>query len=130
MKQISKILIKFSFLRTVGFFDLFQANVLFLWPLKTLENFWFSNIFRDYGNETSVWNGLGFFPSQKIDKSDNWLFIEFHNILVSVFYYFFGIIEKKFILALRFVWIKIEFCSIFCHGSKTDKEVRTWHEDL
>ena len=103
MKQISKILIRFSFLRTLGFFNLFQANVLFLWPLKTLENFWFSNVFRDYGNETSAWNELRFFPSQKNDKSDNWLFIEFHNILVSVFYYFFWHYWKK-------IHISFEIC--------------------
>ena len=31
----------------------FEANVLFIYPLKTSENLWCSEVFRGYGNGTS-----------------------------------------------------------------------------
>ena len=36
----------------------FHANAPFLYPLKTSENIWFSDVFREYRNETLAWNGL------------------------------------------------------------------------
>ena len=36
----------------------FQANVPFLYALKTSENQRFSNDFRGYRNEPLAWNGL------------------------------------------------------------------------
>ena len=39
-------------------FNPFQANVPFLYPLKTSENLWFSEVFRGYRKGTLAWNGL------------------------------------------------------------------------
>ena len=39
----------------------FLANVLFLYPLKTLENLRFSDVFRGHRNVASSWNGFGLF---------------------------------------------------------------------
>ena len=39
----------------------FQTNVLFLYPLKMLENLWFSDVFRGYRNKKMAWKGLSFF---------------------------------------------------------------------
>ena len=36
----------------------FHATGLFLFPLKTLENLWFSDVFRGYRKRTVAWNGL------------------------------------------------------------------------
>ena len=36
----------------LSFFDPFQANVLFLYPLKTSGNLCFSGVFRGYRKET------------------------------------------------------------------------------
>ena len=36
----------------------FSSNVLFLFPLKTSENVWFSDVFRGYRNETLGENRL------------------------------------------------------------------------
>ena len=38
--------------------NLFQVNVVFLYPLKTSENLWFSDVFRGYRKGTLTWNGL------------------------------------------------------------------------
>ena len=38
----------------IDFPNLLQANVPFLYPLKTSQNLWFSDIFRG----TMAWNGL------------------------------------------------------------------------
>ena len=38
--------------------NLFQANVPFLYPLKTSENRRFSDVFRGYKKGTLIWNGL------------------------------------------------------------------------
>ena len=35
----------------------FQANVPFLYPLKTSENLWFSDVSRGYRKGTLAWNG-------------------------------------------------------------------------
>ena len=43
---------------TIDTLNPFLVNVLFLHPLKTSENLWFSNIFRGYRNGTLLWNGL------------------------------------------------------------------------
>ena len=37
--------------------DPFHFNVLFLYPLKTSENLWFSDVFR--GIETGHWRKMG-----------------------------------------------------------------------
>ena len=39
-------------------FTLFTPVSPFLYPLKTLENHWFSDVFRGYGNGTLVWKRL------------------------------------------------------------------------
>ena len=45
------------------YFNLFHAS-LFRYPLKTLENFWFSVVFRRYRKRLVAWNGLtGTLPS-------------------------------------------------------------------
>ena len=36
----------------------FCTNVLFLYPLKTSQNLWFSDVFREYRNGTLAWKGL------------------------------------------------------------------------
>ena len=36
----------------------FQANVPYLYPLKTSGNLWFSDVFRGYRKGTLAWNGL------------------------------------------------------------------------
>ena len=36
----------------------FQANIVFLYPLKTLENQMFSDAFRGYRKGKLAWNGL------------------------------------------------------------------------
>ena len=36
----------------------FSSNILFLFPLKTSENVWFSDVFRDYRDETLGQNRL------------------------------------------------------------------------
>ena len=36
----------------------FHANGLFLYPLETLENLWFSDVFRGYRNGPVAYNGL------------------------------------------------------------------------
>ena len=36
----------------------FHATGLFLYPLKTSENLWFSNVFRGYTKRQAVWNWL------------------------------------------------------------------------
>ena len=41
----------------------FHASVLFLYPLKTSENLWFSDVFRWYRNSTVVWKRLSHFIS-------------------------------------------------------------------
>ena len=40
--------------KDINFPNLLQANVPFLYPLKTSENLWFSDVFRG----TMAWNGL------------------------------------------------------------------------
>ena len=40
------------------FFWTIQVNVAFLYPLKTLENLWFSDVFWGYRKRILVWNGL------------------------------------------------------------------------
>ena len=47
------------------FFNPFQANVPFLYPLKTSDNLWFSDVFRGGGGiEKKHWHEMGqsFFP--------------------------------------------------------------------
>ena len=39
----------------------FHTNVPFLYPLKTLENLWFSDVFRGYRNGTLAWKVLTHF---------------------------------------------------------------------
>ena len=39
--------------------NLFLVNIPILYPLKTLENRWFSGVFRGYKMETLARNGLG-----------------------------------------------------------------------
>ena len=39
----------------------FHADVIFLYPLKTSENLWFSDVFREYRNGTIAWQGLKIF---------------------------------------------------------------------
>ena len=39
-------------------FDPFHGTVLFLYPLKTRKNLWFSHIFRGYWKISTAWNGL------------------------------------------------------------------------
>ena len=39
-------------------FNLFHATSLFLKPLKTSENLWFSDVFRVYGKRPVAWNML------------------------------------------------------------------------
>ena len=41
-----------------GRFIPFHAIDLFLYPLKTSENFWFSDVFRGYRERPVSWNGL------------------------------------------------------------------------
>ena len=36
----------------------FHATGLFLYPLKTLENLWFPDVFRGYRRSPVAWNGL------------------------------------------------------------------------
>ena len=43
---------------SLSFFKPFHATGLFLYPLKTSENFWFSDGFRGYKNRPVAWNGL------------------------------------------------------------------------
>ena len=38
--------------------DPFHANDLFLYPLKTSENLWFSDVFRGYRKRPMARNGL------------------------------------------------------------------------
>ena len=38
--------------------DLFHATGLFLHPLKTSKNLWFSDVFRGYRKRSVAWNGL------------------------------------------------------------------------
>ena len=40
------------------YFNPFQANVPFLYPLKMSENLWSSDGFRGYRKGTLAWNGL------------------------------------------------------------------------
>ena len=47
-----------SYLLRLPFLILFTPMFHFYSPLKTLENFWFSDIFRGYRNRTLTWNGL------------------------------------------------------------------------
>ena len=39
-------------------FNLFHANGLFWYPLKTSENLWFSDVFRGYQKRQLAWNRL------------------------------------------------------------------------
>ena len=39
-------------------FKQFQTNVPFIYPLKTSESLWFSDIFWGYRKGTLAWNGL------------------------------------------------------------------------
>ena len=36
----------------------FSTNVALLYPLKTSENLWFSDVFRGYGKRSEACNGL------------------------------------------------------------------------
>ena len=36
----------------------FHVSGLFLYPLKTSENLWFSDVFKDYRKRPDAWNGL------------------------------------------------------------------------
>ena len=40
------------------FMNLFRATGLFLYPLKTSEKLWFSDVFREYRRTQARWNGL------------------------------------------------------------------------
>ena len=37
--------------------NLFLSNILFLYPLKMSENFWFPDVFREHRNETLTYSG-------------------------------------------------------------------------
>ena len=54
LKQLKYISLEslFRYLVSISLFNSFQANVPFLHPLKTLENFWLSDVFRGCRNET------------------------------------------------------------------------------
>ena len=43
---------------TFGFNNSFQVNVLFLYPQKTSEKLWFSDVFRGYRKGTLAWYRL------------------------------------------------------------------------
>ena len=54
-------------------FNPFHATGLFLYPLKTSENPWFSDVFRRYGKRPVAWNGLhGFQITKLLLTSTNW----------------------------------------------------------
>ena len=44
--------------KRINLFNPFRPNVSFLYPLKTLENVWFSTVAREYKTETFGRNGL------------------------------------------------------------------------
>ena len=46
------------FLKIFFIFNPFHATDFFLYPLKTSENLWFSNVFRGYRERPVTWNGL------------------------------------------------------------------------
>ena len=51
----------------------FHATVLFLYPLKISENFWFSDVFRGYRKRPVAWNRLTWIKWP--DKNpDSWIF--------------------------------------------------------
>ena len=41
-----------------NYFNPFHTNSPFLYPVKTSESLWISDIFRGYKNGTLEWNGL------------------------------------------------------------------------
>ena len=47
----------FLYDRSIGLYPV-GSSVTFLYPLKTSENLWFSDVFRGYGNMTLGLNGL------------------------------------------------------------------------
>ena len=52
-KLFNRLTLGFGHIREL---NLFQANAPFLYPLKTSENLWFSDVFRRYRKETLTWN--------------------------------------------------------------------------
>ena len=42
----------------LNLFNPFQVNRSFRYPLKILENLWFSEVFREYKKGTLAWNRL------------------------------------------------------------------------
>ena len=50
------------------YFNPFQATGLFLYPMTTSKNFWFSDVFRGYKKRPVAWNGL----TDYWDKSNDW----------------------------------------------------------
>ena len=48
------------------FLNPFHATGLFLHPLKTSENLWFSDVFRGYGKRPATGNGLKYLISYQM----------------------------------------------------------------
>ena len=46
------------FIFTEELINSFHATCLFLYPLKTSENLWFSDVPREYKKRPMAWNGL------------------------------------------------------------------------
>ena len=64
---------------SINFLKSFQANVPFLYPLKTSENLWFSDVCRGYRNGTLASNGSNF--HLRI-VSKNFCSLSFNNLSV------------------------------------------------
>ena len=47
-----------SFINRNSIFNPFHATDLFWYSLKTSENIWFSDVFREYQKRSVAWNGL------------------------------------------------------------------------
>ena len=62
--------------RGVGLFNPFQVSVPFLYLLKMSENFWFSDVFRSYGDGTLAWIGL---------RKVNWVSIGWRVVFLIIY---------------------------------------------
>ena len=73
----------------VDFYNQLHATDFFLYPQKTSENLWFSDVFRGYRKRAVTWNGLVFFLVRLGNNDTSFLqenifwFFAFLDIVIS-----------------------------------------------
>ena len=84
--------------------NLFLVTGLFLYPLETAENHWFSDVFREYRKELVIWNGLkrpdmhGFKDLIFYNDKKMYLFLRHFSYSIYVSYSSYNFVRLKILI--------------------------------